>query len=160
MAAEEMFLGESGTGPGADLAQATQMAAAMVGALGMAGSLVSYEAVAEGPVSSRNLTGRVLALQETRDRVEVVLAHQKERVARVLAENRDLVEALRDALVARDELVGEEIVEVIRKAMDERERRRQALEDARAAARLGAAQAKRPVSPAPPRATPARPPAR
>jgi cell division protease FtsH len=44
LAAEELFLGESGTGPGADLATATSVAATMVGSLGMAGSLVSYEA--------------------------------------------------------------------------------------------------------------------
>ena len=45
LAAEEMCLGESGTGPGADLAHATQLAAQMVGSFGMAGSLISYEAV-------------------------------------------------------------------------------------------------------------------
>jgi hypothetical protein len=99
------------------------MAAAMVGALGMAGSLISYEAVDEGPVAARNLTGRVLGMRETRDRVEALLGHQKERVAGVLAEHRDVLEALRDALLARDELVGEEILEVIRGALRERERR-------------------------------------
>ena len=41
MVSEELFLGESGTGPASDLAAATEVAAAMVGALGMAGSLVS-----------------------------------------------------------------------------------------------------------------------
>src|SRR5438093_5131212 len=49
MASEELFLGESGTGPGADLAGATEVAALMVGALGMAGTLVSYEGVNAGP---------------------------------------------------------------------------------------------------------------
>ena len=143
MVAEEIYLGESGTGPGADLAQATQMAAAMVGALGMAGSLISYEAVNEGPVNARNLTGRVLGLQDTRDRVEQLLGRQKDRVAGVLAENRDILEALRDALLARDELVGEEIVQVIRGALDQREKRLAALKAASEAAQSGAQQAAR-----------------
>src|SRR2546428_5971520 len=37
MAAEELFLGETGTGPGSDLSSATAVAALMVGSLGMAG---------------------------------------------------------------------------------------------------------------------------
>jgi ATP-dependent Zn protease len=120
MASEELFLGESGSGPGSDLASATQTAALMVGALGMAGSLISYEAVAEGLVSRKNLVGKVLADGEARERVEALLQEQKERVRGVLAENRDLVDALRDALLARDELVGEEIVAVIHEALARR----------------------------------------
>jgi ATP-dependent Zn protease len=120
MAAEEIFLGESGTGPAADLAAATEVAAAMVGALGMAGSLVSYEAVAEGPVSMKNLVGKVLADGDGKARVETLLAHQKERATALLEEHREVVEALRDALMERDELVGEEIVAVIRGVLDRR----------------------------------------
>ena len=120
MAAEEVFLGESGSGPGSDLSSATQTAALMVGALGMAGSLISYEAVAEGMMSRKNLVGKVLGDGEARARVEALLQEQKERVRDVLTENRDLVEALRDALLARDELVGEEILAVIHQALARR----------------------------------------
>ena len=116
LAAEEMFFGESGTGPGSDLSTATEIVAYMVGALGMGGSLISYEAMDEGFVSRKNLVGRVLSDREARDRVEAMLHEQKLRVMSVLDENRDLVEALRDALIERDELVGEEIVEVIKAA--------------------------------------------
>jgi cell division protease FtsH len=121
MAAEEIFLGESGTGPGSDLASATQVAALMVGALGMAGSLVSYEAVDQGVVSRQNLVGKVLGDSGARSRVEALLQEQKERVRNVLLENRDLVASLRDALIEGDELVGEEILEVIHKALECRE---------------------------------------
>jgi cell division protease FtsH len=120
MAAEEMFFGESGTGPGSDLASATQLAAMMVGSLGMAGSLISYEAVAEGLVSRTNLVGKVLSDRDSKRSVESLLDSQKARVGGVLAENRDLVEALRDALIARDELVGDEIVDVIQLAVARR----------------------------------------
>ena len=73
LAAEELCLGESGTGPGADLAHATELAAQMVGSFGMAGSLISYEAVADGPLSQSNLVGKVLANTETKQKVEDIL---------------------------------------------------------------------------------------
>jgi ATP-dependent Zn protease len=120
MAAEELFLGESSSGPGSDLSYATEVAALMVGALGMAGSLVSYEAVAEGMVARKNLVGKVLADGEAKARVEVLLQEQNARVRRVLEENRDVVGALRDALIERDELVGEQITDVIRTALARR----------------------------------------
>jgi cell division protease FtsH len=121
MVSEELFLGESGTGPASDLSAATEVAAAMVGALGMAGSLVSYEAVTEGPVSMRNLVGKVLGDTDGKGRVETLLEKQKHRAAGVVEHNRDVVEALRDALMERDELVGEEIVAVIGAALKRRD---------------------------------------
>jgi len=120
LAAEEMCFGESGTGPGADLAAATSLAAQMVGSFGMAGSLISYEAVADGPLSRSNLVGKVLANPETKQRVEDILDGQRERVREVLAENRDIHGALRDALMEHDELVRDEILEVIEKALANR----------------------------------------
>ena len=89
----------------------------MVGSLGMAGSLVSYEAVAEGPIGHRNLVARVLADGDAKQAVEDILAEQKERVRALLEDNRDVVAALRDALMDGDELVGDQIREVIEKAI-------------------------------------------
>jgi len=113
LVSEETFLGESGTGPANDLANATEVAATMVGALGMAGTLVSFEAIADGPINSSNLVSKVLGDAEGKRRVEDILDRQKERVAALLEENADVVHALRDALIARDELVGVAITEVI-----------------------------------------------
>jgi cell division protease FtsH len=113
LVAEEMCFGESGTGPGADLAHATQLAAQMVGAFGMAGSLISYEAVTDGPLSQSNIVGKVLASAETKQRVEDILEAQRERVRSVLADHRDVHDALRRALIEHDELVREEILHVI-----------------------------------------------
>ena len=118
LAAEEMCLGESGTGPGADLA--TQLAAQMVGSFGMAGSLISYEAVSDGPLSRSNLVGKILANTETKQKVEDILEAQRERVAAILAENRDVHGALVAALLDRDELVRDDILEVIEKAIANR----------------------------------------
>jgi cell division protease FtsH len=120
LAAEEMFLGESGTGPASDLAGATELAAAMVGAFGMAGSLISYEAVVDGPVSMRNLAGKVLGDPAGKQRVEELLAAQKQRAMAILEANRDALEALRDSLQERDELVGDEITKVIRSVLERR----------------------------------------
>jgi len=120
LVAEEVFFGESGTGPASDLGGATSLAAQMVGSFGMAGSLVSYDAIAEGPIGSKNLVGRVLADADGKSRVEEILDAQKARIVALLEENRDVVIALRDALIARDELVGEEIVDTIEVALASR----------------------------------------
>ena len=92
----------------------------MVGSFGMGGSLISYDAIAEGPIGTRNLVGRVLADEDGKRRVEEILEAQKERVAALLEGNRDVVIALRDALIARDELVGDDILEAIQVALDSR----------------------------------------
>jgi ATP-dependent Zn protease len=92
----------------------------MVGSFGMAGSLISYEAVADGPLSKSNLVGKVLANAETKQKVEDILTTQRERVAEVLEENRDVHTALVQALLERDELVRDDILEVIEKAIANR----------------------------------------
>jgi cell division protease FtsH len=120
LVAEEQLLGESGTGPASDLAHATSMAAQMVGSFGMAGSLISMDAIAEGPIGRTNLVAKVLADAPSKQRVEDILTQQKQRVEALLAENRDIHAALRDALIARDELVGNEILEVIESALSGR----------------------------------------
>jgi ATP-dependent Zn protease len=121
LASEEIFFGESGTGPSSDLQHATTLAAQMVGSFGMGGSLISYDAIAEGPIGSKNLVGKVLADASGKSRVEEILTAQRERVAALLEENRDVVVALRDALIARDELVGDEILQVIEVALSSRD---------------------------------------
>jgi cell division protease FtsH len=120
LVAEEMCFGESGTGPANDLAFATDLAAKMVGAFGMAGSLISFDAMSQGALSNGNLVSKVLGDAEGKQRVEDILTAQKEKVRAVLEENRDVHSALRDALMERDELVREDILEVIDKALANR----------------------------------------
>jgi ATP-dependent Zn protease len=127
LVSEELFLGETGTGPAADLAVATELGATMVGALGMAGSLISYEAINEGPFASVNLAGKVLSDSDAKRAVEEILEGQRRRVGACLEENKDVVMALRDALTERDELVGDEIVEVIEEALVTRKQKRNRL---------------------------------
>jgi ATP-dependent Zn protease len=115
MTAEELFFGESGTGPSSDLAHATAVAARMVGSYGMAGTLVSFEAVESGPFSA-GIVAKVLADEDGRASVERILAGAKEEVRTLLDAHRNLVESLRDALLEHDELVGDEILAVLEPA--------------------------------------------
>jgi ATP-dependent Zn protease len=120
MSAEELFFGESGTGPGGDLAHATRIAAQMVGAFGMAGSLVSFEAIEAGPIT-QGIVGKVLANEDARGAVERLLDQAKADVHSLLDNNRHLVVALRDELLLTEELVGDEIVDCLHVA-EERHR--------------------------------------
>ncbi len=115
MSAEELFFGESGTGPSGDLVVATRLAAQMVGSFGMAGSLVSYDAIEGGPLS-QGIVAKVLGNGDARSAVEKLLEQAKADVQVMLDDNRHLVVALRDELLAKSELVGDEIVDVLREA--------------------------------------------
>lgn len=113
MVAEELFFGEISTGPSSDLNYATTVASQMVGATGMVGSLINLSAIQGSAMSDTNLVGRVIADASSRAAVEKLLAEQKLVASQVLQIHRDKVEALRDALLDRHELVGEEILEVL-----------------------------------------------
>ncbi len=115
MVAEELAYGSASTGPAGDLSYATQLAAQMVGSFGMGGTLVSFDAVESGPLAA-GIVAKVIANEDARKRVEVLLVEAKETARRLLAENRHLVEALVVELVERNELVGDEITNVLERA--------------------------------------------
>jgi ATP-dependent Zn protease len=114
LVAEQIFFGERSSGVAGDLKQITKLAAQMVGAMGMGGTLVSFEAVEAG---GSNLTAKVLSTDEGREAVAGVLESARAEVTKLLEANRHIVERLRDALLERDELVGEEIAQVITQAV-------------------------------------------
>ena len=111
MVAEELFFGESSTGVAGDLQAATTSACQMIGQLGMGTTLVSSSAM---EVPAGGIVSKVLANDGTRAEVEELLASSKASVTQMLDDHRSVVEALRDALLERQELIGEEIVGVIR----------------------------------------------
>ena len=108
--AEELYFGETSSGVAGDLQQATTVVAQMVGSMGMAGSLVSFDAMQTG---GANLVAKVLSFDDSRQQVEDLLQAARDRVRTMLDANRHVVEALRDALLERDELLGDEILAVI-----------------------------------------------
>jgi cell division protease FtsH len=116
--AEEIFFGDVSTGPAGDLLYATNVAAQMVGAAGMAGTLVSFAAIQGSTFNDTNIVGRVLADPDGRRRVEELLQEQKLAVKGALEANQHLVAALRDALLDREELIGKEITSILDAARD------------------------------------------
>jgi ATP-dependent Zn protease len=114
LVAEERWFGEVSSGPAGDLQAATTAACQMVGSFGMGPSLISYDAMSVA--GGNDLVAKVLSSDSARAAVEDLLAEAREGAGRLVAANAHLLEALRDALLERDELVGEEILEVIRGA--------------------------------------------
>lgn len=110
MVAEEIWLGESGTGPGGDLQAATAQALAMVTKLGMGSQLASL-ALLEGGGESDIATA--LRDPQLRREIDQVLQECKADVRMILDEHRAAMEAVRDALVARDELTGDEFLTLL-----------------------------------------------
>jgi cell division protease FtsH len=114
--AEEIWFEDVSTGPAGDLLYATNVAAQMIGAAGMENTLISFAAVQNSAFNDSNLVGRVLADDAGRRMVEELLEEQKLVTRRLLSDNRHLVEALRDALLERQELIGSEITDVLEAA--------------------------------------------
>jgi cell division protease FtsH len=114
LVAEELYFGETTTGPAGDLVAATRLAAHMVGAYGMAGSLISVGASG----SPGDVVSKVLSDETCREAVDRLLETARQQAREVLLGHLGVVDGLRDALVARDELVGDQIAEVVAAAQD------------------------------------------
>ena len=119
MVAEEHWFDEVSTGPASDLAAATAIGAQMIGACGMGNSLISVAAAGSGylagGLSTRSWATRTPGPSSTR-----CLMGSCDAAKTIVAEHPEVVEALRDALSERDELVGAEITEVIEAAIQRR----------------------------------------
>ncbi|HEV2889549.1 MAG TPA: AAA family ATPase [Frankiaceae bacterium] len=116
--AEEIWFGDVTTGPASDLLYATNVAAQMVGECGMDDTLISFAAIQSGPLSDSNIVARVLGDDAGRASVERLLTEQRASTLALLDANRHLVEALRDALLERSELIGHEITDVLEAAQE------------------------------------------
>ena len=114
MVAEQLFFGERSSGAASDLKYATTLGATMIGSMGMGDTLLSWEAVQAGT----NLVGKVLSSDEGREAVAALLEEARTQVTQLLETNRHVVEALRDALLEHEELVGDEIAGAIRAAKE------------------------------------------
>ena len=112
-----LCISDTGTGPAADLAHATTLAANMVGSFGSSGLADLVRCDHRRADRWPEPGGQGARRQEGRQKVEDILEQQRQRVREVLELNADVHAALRDALIARDELVRDEILQVIEKAL-------------------------------------------
>jgi len=119
LVAEEVWFGQTTSGPSSDLQAATQIAAVYVGVYGMGKSLVSA-AAGQDAMAGGNVVGAVLSDAERRKEVDQILNDCRRRVRSLLIEKRHVVDGVRDALLEREELVGDEI-EVLMAELGERE---------------------------------------
>ena len=115
MTAEELFFGESGTGPGGDLAHATRIAAQMVGVV-RHGRFAGLVRGRRGRARSRRASSARCSPTKTRAPGGAPARPGQGRRAPLLDDNRHLVIALRDELLDREELVGDEIIDVLHEA--------------------------------------------
>jgi ATP-dependent Zn protease len=118
LVAEEIWFGQTTSGPSSDLQAATQIAAVYVGVYGMGKSLIS--AAAGDPVAGGNAVSSVLADGERRKEVDAILNECRRSVRSLLIQKRHVVEGVRDALLEREELIGDEI-EALMADLGERE---------------------------------------
>jgi cell division protease FtsH len=116
MVAEEQWFDEVSTGPASDLAAATAMGAQMIGACGMGNSLISVAAAGNGYLEG-SLVDKVLGDKDARAELDALLMGSCDAAKTIVVEHPEVVEALRDALLEHDELVGSEITEVVESAL-------------------------------------------
>jgi ATP-dependent Zn protease len=134
MAAERVFYGENSTGVGGDVQAATERAAWMVGACGMAPEHVELRCDDESEEQARervmqrfqrigaqianrtnanSMEAAVLRDPEQKAMVEQLLGQAYLAAHHLMEANRPAVEHIADALVARKELYGDDVVRLL-----------------------------------------------
>jgi cell division protease FtsH len=116
---EEIWFGQTTTGPSSDLVNATRSAAAYVGLFGMGKSLVSLGAMGPTMLDGDPIRS-VLSDRDRSKEVDAILQECRGRVRTLLQQKRHVVEGVRDALLEREELIGDEI-EALMAELGERE---------------------------------------
>jgi cell division protease FtsH len=107
-AAENVWFGETTTGVSQDLRQATWAAATMVGLFGMGKDLYSF-GIIPNELAGGSSIGALLRDGSVREEVNGILAEARKEIEDLLREKSPIVEGVRDALLEREEIIGEEI---------------------------------------------------
>jgi cell division protease FtsH len=115
--AEHVWYGQVTSGPSSDLQAATLRAALYIGMYGMGRSLISASLDADQLESA---IGATLGDKERRTEVDTLLNDCRDGVRNLLLKKRHVVEGVRDALLEREELIGDEI-EALMAELGERE---------------------------------------
>jgi cell division protease FtsH len=112
LVAEEIWYGQTTTGPSSDLVNATYNAAAYVGLFGMGKSLISVGALQPTMLDGDPIRA-ILSDSDRRKEMDGILNDCRKKVTALLKKKRHVVEGLRDALLEREELIGDEIEEIM-----------------------------------------------
>jgi cell division protease FtsH len=112
LAAEEIWFGETTTGPSSDLRHATYQAAVMLGLLGMGDNLISYGVLPQTGFGDGPL-GAILGNSDNRKAIGNLLAEAKQQAVELLRANEPAIRALSERLLEKDEVAGEELEEIM-----------------------------------------------
>jgi len=119
MVAEEIWFGTSTSGVGGDLHQATMLALQYVGQFGMGKHLLSYSVIPTNAAGGEQTIAFMLSRDEIRDEVDALLKQCKAEVTEILKKRRFVVERIRDELLEREELVGDQLEALMSEIFDE-----------------------------------------
>ena len=113
LAAEEIWFGQATTGSsGGDLIAATRTAAAYVGMYGMGKGLSSAAAVQPSMMDGDPIR-MILSDPDRKREVDELLAHCRREVTALLQRKRHVLEGIKNALLEREELIGDEIEQLM-----------------------------------------------
>lgn len=118
-AAEEIWFETSTTGPSSDLYWSTILALNYVGRFGMGRRLLSYSVMPAGMWGQEQIYQQMLDDKEVKDEIDTILKRCKADVTSLLKRRAFAVERIRDELLEREELVGDELEELMREISDE-----------------------------------------
>ncbi|HEX9315366.1 MAG TPA: AAA family ATPase, partial [Actinomycetota bacterium] len=118
MVAEEIWFGTSTSGVGGDLHQATMLALQYVGQFGMGKHLVSYSVIPANALGEQTIAF-MLSQEEIREEVDALLKQCKAEVMEILKKRRFAVERIRDELLEREELVGDQLDALMSEIFDD-----------------------------------------
>jgi cell division protease FtsH len=112
LVAEDIWFGQTTGGPSSDLQAATRIACMYVGVAGMGKSLISVAALQPTMMDGDPIRA-VLSDPERKKEVDELLESCRRQVRQLLESKRHVVEGIRDALLTREELIGDEIEELM-----------------------------------------------
>jgi cell division protease FtsH len=118
-AAEEIWFSTSTTGPSNDLYWATILALNYVGRFGMGKRLVSYSVVPRSMWGEMQTYEKMLDDNEIRDEIDTILKRCKAEVSALLKRRSFAVERIRDELLEREELIGDQLEAVMREISEQ-----------------------------------------
>jgi cell division protease FtsH len=110
LVAESIWFGQSTSGPSSDLQHATYNAARYVGVYGMGRSLIS---AAWDAADTQDAIAATLKDHARREEIDALLNDCRDKVRNLLLKKRHVVEGIRDALIRREELIGDEIEQLM-----------------------------------------------